>query len=379
MTDKATEYVNVSAAFDASLILLRDAMTAKPRGAVTRELIAHNFKIERPHEMFIFSALRFTNPFAQIAETLWVLAGRNDLDWLERYIPQCKKWSDDGKTWRAGYGPRLRNWTYEWNDMTYGIDQIEMVIDALKKDRSTRQAVISLWNPAVDWEPSKDIPCNNWLQFIIRHNYLFMNVTVRSNDLIYGFSHVDFMCWAVLQSFIAHAVDALPGDVSWYAGSFHIYERHFDLLKKQIELTSLPFKRYYDYSLPELDDSYLVPYVMTMGWKSVKDMDVELMSFFECVDYIWNGDVSLANYVPVAYANLKSKFAIMSMHAMYVHREFVKHGRDAARHALNELIPATYDLYHSIIQYMYKDEISEHEFHYTDYVRKLRHYVVSSD
>jgi thymidylate synthase len=30
---------------------------------------------------------RKANIFAQIAETMWVLSGRNDVEWLERYLP----------------------------------------------------------------------------------------------------------------------------------------------------------------------------------------------------------------------------------------------------------------------------------------------------
>lgn len=206
------------------------------RGMKTWELLMFPFIIHNTHQRFIVDPRRYVNPFAQVAETLWMLSGRNDLDWLERYIPQCKKFSDDGMTWRAGYGPRLRNWEdCCWSatgaDNPLLTDQVEEVINKLVVDPFTRQAVISIWDPAQDWvQGSKDYPCNNWLHFIVRDGKLHLNVGVRSNDLIWGFTHVDFFGWAVLQELIANAVGVKPGKIHWNATSLHIYERHFQLV-----------------------------------------------------------------------------------------------------------------------------------------------------
>jgi thymidylate synthase len=53
---------------------------------------------------------RNNNVFAQLAETAWVLAGRNDLAFLGHYLPRVADFSDDGRTWRGAYGPRIRRW-----------------------------------------------------------------------------------------------------------------------------------------------------------------------------------------------------------------------------------------------------------------------------
>lgn len=211
------------------------------RGMTTLETMHSSFTIFNPTDRLMCVKHRNGNPFAQIAETLWVLAGRNDLDWLERYIPQCKKWSDDGKTWRAGYGPRLRDWhKRSWSSVDIdggvvhsvqgtGTDQIAEVVNKLKNDAFTRQAVISIWDPEADWvEGSKDYPCNCWLHFLQRDGQLHLNVAVRSNDAIFGFSHVDFFCWSVLQQIVAHLCGFEVGQMAWNASSFHIYERHYE-------------------------------------------------------------------------------------------------------------------------------------------------------
>jgi len=229
--------------------LLTEGDKVVVRGSTTHEIMHHCMTIDKPQHRFSFLLHRNGNPFAQLAETLWVLAGRDDLDWLERYIPQCKKWSDDGKTWRAAYGPRLRRWETidmdRWEDGSgdshldhnlRSTDQIAEVVMKLKADPFTRQAVISLWNPAQDWvDGSKDYPCNNWLHFMIRDGKLHLNVAVRSNDIMYGFSHVDFFCWSALQEMIAYWVGAEIGRMTWNASSFHLYDSHIAKAQKIVD------------------------------------------------------------------------------------------------------------------------------------------------
>jgi thymidylate synthase len=203
----------------------------------TKELRGQSFVVKNAKRRMLALPERVTNPFAQVAETLWMLAGRADLDWLELYIPQCKKWSDDGKTWRGAYGPRLRNYKYDKHSPERGIDQLDEVRTLLLHDPETRQAVMTIWNPELDWVKSKDIPCNNWLQFIIRDGYLHLHVAVRSNDAIYGFSHNDFFSWSVLLQMMAHWAGVRTGSISWFAGSYHIYDKNFEMARNVVEST----------------------------------------------------------------------------------------------------------------------------------------------
>lgn len=204
------------------------------KGKTTKELTGYAFSVDRADERMLTIPERNTNPFAQIAETLWMIRGRDDLDWLELYIPQCKKWSDDGLTWRGAYGPRLRAWN-SMDDvlkesMLITDDQVELVLQMLKEKPKTRQAVMTIWDPDRDWVKSKDIPCNNWLHWVIRENELHLSVAVRSNDVVYGFSHNDFFSWSVLLQMMAYWTGTNVGKINWFAGSYHIYERHWDLV-----------------------------------------------------------------------------------------------------------------------------------------------------
>lgn len=213
-------YKNISYAVVGSVQdLLRDGADVVVKDKLTKELIARSTRLERPLERYLFVPRRNHDITSQFAESMWVLAGRNDIGWLQKYLPRAPNFSDDGFTWRGGYGPRLRQWS--------GVDQIDAVRKLLLADRETRQAVMVLFDPALDFQPSKDIPCNNWLGWIIRDNQLHMLATLRSNDVWWGFSGANAFEWSILHELLAFWVEADVGRADYLAMSFHLYESHF--------------------------------------------------------------------------------------------------------------------------------------------------------
>lgn len=190
----------------------------------TKELVGRNTRLERPLERYLSVPNRNNDIAAQFAEGMWVLSGRDDVVWLAKYLPRAPLFSDDGTTWRGAYGPRLRNWN--------GIDQIDAVRRLLLADRASRQAVMSIFDPARDYSPSKDIPCNNWLGWIIRDGRLHMSAALRSNDVWWGFSGVNTFEWSMLHEMLALWVGAEVGQADYHAMSFHLYSNHFARAEK---------------------------------------------------------------------------------------------------------------------------------------------------
>ena len=158
--------------------------------------------------------------FASIAESMWVIAGRNDLDYLSAYLPRAVEYSDDGRTWRAGYGPRLRNWN--------GVDQLAEVVSILRADVSSRRAVAAIYDPDRDFVQSKDIPCNNWLHFLVRDGLVDLHIAARSTDIWWGFSGINAFEWTLLLEMVAFWLGQEPGRLVFFTSSMHLYERHFD-------------------------------------------------------------------------------------------------------------------------------------------------------
>jgi hypothetical protein len=130
------------------------------------------------------------------------LAGQVDVKpVLEFFVPRAIQYSDDQKTWRAGYGDRI-----------YEYDQINHVVQMFMKDgKNTRRAVMSIWQPHKDtlravneqgFADSKDYPCSNFLWFWIRNNKLYCKLGMRSNDWIFGGSNINVVEFSILQELI---------------------------------------------------------------------------------------------------------------------------------------------------------------------------------
>lgn len=213
---------------DGLVKLSRFGVLIDSRVGTTTELLHQTFTILRPRERFTALNSRGNNPVATIAETMWVLAGRNDMEFMTRYLPRAIDFSDDGKTWRAAYGRRLRHYGM------FGVDQIQKVVDLLTKDKNSRRAVISIWDANQDWVDSKDIPCNDLLTFQVRGGRLHMTVTVRSQDIIWG-SMVNMFEWSVLHEIVASHLGLDVGPVTYMVGSLHIYERHAEIANNVIK------------------------------------------------------------------------------------------------------------------------------------------------
>jgi thymidylate synthase len=196
-------------------------------GEQTRETLDVHIELQRPWQREILLPARAASLPAQIAETMWVLAGRNDIAWLSHYLPRAADFSDDGETWRGGYGPRLRHWPMdEWHG-NVAVDQLRWVVDLLRREPETRRAVISIYDPARDSRDGKDIPCNNWLQFINRDGELHLFVTIRSNDLIWG-NAINTFEWSALLEIVAGLVRVPMGPMHLNITSLHIYDRHWE-------------------------------------------------------------------------------------------------------------------------------------------------------
>ena len=222
--------------------LLVGGSVVPSRNGETRELTMQHITIDQTTDPYIATPGRNVSLPAQIAETMWILAGRSDVEWLSNYLPQAPKFSDDGKTWRGGYGPRLRGWSCD--EFAHGksegsIDQLKHIIDLLREDPDTRRAVFTIYDPATDSQPGKDIPCNNWVHFLARDGKLHAHVAIRSNDVMWGWSGINSFEWSILNQVVAAYAGLLPGTITYDISSLHLYEHHYDKAQRIVDQTLL--------------------------------------------------------------------------------------------------------------------------------------------
>lgn len=224
-------YPTVTEALPSLLVQLElDGQEIGSRAGLTKELTHVGITLTDPLDREILCNFRKPNIAAQIAETMWVLAGRDDIAWLENYLPRVRDFSDDGEVWRAGYGKRLRAW--EDHGSPKVIDQWRWLVGHMQEDRATRRGVMSIWDPTIDTDPGKDIPCNDWLSFLSRNGRLDLHVAIRSNDVIWGWSGINQFEWSALLEITAGMVGVEPGSLHFSTTSFHLYGHHFAKAEK---------------------------------------------------------------------------------------------------------------------------------------------------
>lgn len=189
------------------------------RGSVVKEAEGIFITVyEDPTRRVMLVPERDANPFFHLFESLWILAGRQDVAWLSQFNSNIANYSDDGVNFHAPYGYRLRSCGIS------AMDQISELIKLLENDRNTRRAVLSIWDPALDLNTdSKDIPCNDMLFFSIRNNKLYMTVCNRSNDMIWGAYGANVVQFSMLQEYIAGMVGVELGTYTQMSNNMHVY------------------------------------------------------------------------------------------------------------------------------------------------------------
>ncbi|PYF08663.1 thymidylate synthase [Rhodobacter viridis] len=223
-------------------LLFKHRDGASPRGRDTLELMDVSFRIRYPSRRHPNSSGRNANVFALVAETLWVLGGRNDLSFIEAYLPRMREFSDDGVTVGGGYGPRIRSWK--------SVDQLSSILTTLSNDYFSRRAIVSLFDPEVDHDQTRrDIPCNSILQFTVRDNTLNLAVTSRSMDIIWG-SAINVFEWTTLQEMVAFWLQLPIGTYVHHVGSLHIYDDFYGRGERIIKSEPPKNKGAIDFDIP---------------------------------------------------------------------------------------------------------------------------------
>ena len=149
------------------------------------------------------------------AEWQWYLSGDPCIDALgEIYgkVPEIWKRMANSK------GMVNSNYGWQWKRQ----NQIDYVVNKLRTEKNTRQACISIYDCKEHEDYKYDTPCTYAIQFTMVHGRLDMCVTMRSNDLWYGFCN-DQYCFSRLQAMVAHKLNVEPGVYYHFAHNMHLY------------------------------------------------------------------------------------------------------------------------------------------------------------
>lgn len=161
-----------------------------------------------------------------LGEMIWYASGANDVSFISKYGKIWNILSDDGITNNSAYGYILK--------YKHGFDQVDKVIELLKKDKNSRRAVININIPNKDVIETKDEMCTIALQFLLRHGKLNATGIMRSNDMYTGTPY-DIYYFTEIQKYIANALDVDYGTYTHFVTSMHIYDRDISKISKSIE------------------------------------------------------------------------------------------------------------------------------------------------
>ena len=208
----------------------RTMMTTLPlqdsRAGKVRELLDVKTIINNPYRRCVGGYARNINIFFLLAEAMWIVTGRKDVEFLKIFNGKMVDFSDNGVTFHAPYGWRLRHWgiSSEGESMDPGLDQVKEAVRLLSIDPETRQVVMSIWNPKFDLGvKSKDLPCNDMVMLKIRDGKLVTTVQNRSNDLHWGLPTNIFQ-FSFLTEVISLCLGVELGVQTHNSQSLHIYE-----------------------------------------------------------------------------------------------------------------------------------------------------------
>ena len=233
-----------------------------------------------PRERVLFYPVRDANPFFHLFESLWMLCGRRDVEWVAQYNSRISQYSDNGKFFHGAYGYRWRHW--------FGYDQLERAIERLERFPNDRRTVVSMWDADENVGDFKedndlvDIPCNTQIFFSVRNGLVEMTVCNRSNDMIWGAYGANVVHMSILQEYIAARLELGVGRYVQVSNNLHAYVDVFEKMKN-IGADYDPYLTLADdgtsYNPPPLVDEHTTFDTELITWVNSDEDQLDLYTF----------------------------------------------------------------------------------------------------
>jgi len=173
-----------------------------------------------------------------IYELLWFLHGDTNVKYLNHGVTIWDEWADaDGNLGRV-YGAQWCDWrTADGRS----INQIDNVIEQIRKSPDSRRLIVSAWNVA-EIEQMALPPCHVMFQFFVHQNELSCQLYQRSADLFLGVPF-NLASYALLTMMVAQVCDLKPGTFVHTFGDLHLYNNHVEQARLQLTREPRPLPR----------------------------------------------------------------------------------------------------------------------------------------
>ena len=168
-----------------------------------------------------------------IHELLWFLRGDTNVAYLREHgVTIWDEWADERGELGPVYGKQWRRWaTADGRE----IDQIQWLVDEIKRNPDSRRLIVSAWNVA-DLPQMALMPCHSLFQFYVVDGKLSCQLYQRSGDIFLGVPF-NIASYALLTHMVAQVCGLQVGDFVHTLGDAHLYSNHYEQAREQLART----------------------------------------------------------------------------------------------------------------------------------------------
>lgn len=210
--------------------ILDEGVTKEDRtGTGTISVFGHQMRFDLS-EGFPLVTTKKLHTRSIIHELLWFLSGDTNIRYLqENGVRIWNEWADENGDLGPVYGKQWRSFAGRDGKT---VDQIQWVIDEIKRNPDSRRLVVSAWNPA-ELDKMALPPCHLLFQFYVANGKLSCQLYQRSADTFLGVPF-NIASYALLTHMIAHVTGLEAGDFVHTLGDAHLYTNHLEQVKLQL-------------------------------------------------------------------------------------------------------------------------------------------------
>jgi len=159
-------------------------------GTGTRSVFGHQMRFDLSKGFPVLTTKKL-HLRSIIHELLWFLKGDTNIAYLKANgVSIWDEWADENGDLGPVYGYQWRSWpTHDGRHL----DQIEALLQGIRKNPNSRRHIVSAWNPALVDEMALP-PCHCLFQFYVADGKLSCQLYQRSADIFLGvpfFSDID--------------------------------------------------------------------------------------------------------------------------------------------------------------------------------------------
>ncbi|MBY6204040.1 thymidylate synthase [Halomonas denitrificans] len=184
-----------------------------------------------------------------VHELLWFLKGDTNVGYLNEHgVTIWDEWADERGDLGPVYGKQWRAWPLPAGG---SLDQIERVVERIRKRPDSRRHVVSAWNPAElpderlapHENPARGrmalAPCHTMFQFWVADGRISLQLYQRSADCFLGVPF-NIASYALLLMMVGQVTDLEPWEFIHTLGDAHLYRNHLDQVDEQLAREPYP-------------------------------------------------------------------------------------------------------------------------------------------